>query len=36
MNAICSDCSPSMFVTIMRTARISGLKRGHLTAGFVP
>src|SRR5580692_12188356 len=25
-----------MFVTIMRTARISDLKRGHLTAGFVP
>jgi hypothetical protein len=25
-----------MFVTIMRTARISDLRRGHLTAGFVP
>src|SRR5437773_8766021 len=25
-----------MFVTIMRPARISDLRRGHLTAGFVP
>src|SRR5580658_7348068 len=25
-----------MFVTIMRIARISGLRRGHLTADFVP
>src|SRR5882724_9795471 len=25
-----------MFVTIMRTARISDLRRGHLTAEFVP
>jgi hypothetical protein len=25
-----------MFVTIIRTARISDLRRGHLTAGFVP
>src|SRR5229473_6270169 len=25
-----------MFVTITRTARISDLRRGHLTAGFVP
>jgi hypothetical protein len=25
-----------MFVTIMRTGRISDLRRGHLTAGFVP
>src|SRR5882724_939084 len=25
-----------MFVTIMRTARISDLRKGHLTAGFVP
>src|SRR5271170_2133581 len=25
-----------MFDTIMRTAPISGLRRGHLTAGFVP
>ena len=25
-----------MFVTIMRTVRISDLRRGHLKAGFVP
>src|SRR5271166_2838517 len=25
-----------MFVTIMRTVRISDLRRGHLRAGFVP
>src|SRR6266404_8697430 len=25
-----------MFVTIMRTARISDSRKGHLTAGFVP
>src|SRR5208282_3372700 len=34
--AICSDCSPSTFVTIMRTGRISDLRRGHLRAEFVP
>ena len=31
-----SDCSPSMFVTIMRTVRIPDLRRGHLTAEFDP
>src|SRR5208282_2612950 len=34
--AICSDCSPSTFVTITRTGRISDLRRGHLRAEFVP
>jgi len=31
-----TDRSRSMFFTIMRTVCISGLRRGHLRAGFVP
>src|SRR5205823_3246877 len=31
-----SACSPSTFVTIMRTVRILDLRRGHLRAEFVP
>src|SRR5260370_41306152 len=36
MNAILGDCFPSTFVTIMRTVRISDLRRGHLREEFVP
>jgi hypothetical protein len=36
MNTISSDCSRGTFITIMRTERISDLRRGHLRAEFVP